>query len=263
MKGAIDQSEIRIVTREGGGSSGKSERSKEGYADFFARVSHDLRSPLGIVMHVMQRLDADLGKSLSDEQKVLMKLGARGVRRLQTFVERVGLLSELENEDLEVNPQPVDLGQLVKRAVETNVAHEPRSDVTVSCDLPPTTCMALADSALLARIMGELLSNAVAHARRSVRAGVIGDAANPMIFVEDDGPGVHQNARDTLYERFTVRDARGGLGVGLSMVKELLDAQSGEIRVEQSTLPPGRPDTTGARFVLSLPHVAVTPGPGA
>jgi len=268
---APEQSDQQGMKRERGAPTGpsggqqpapdKAAPSRAGYADFFARVSHDLRSPLGIVMHVMQRLEADLGAALSDEQKVLLKLGGRGVRRLQGFVERVGLLSELENDDLEVSTQPVDLGQLLKRAVEANVAHEPRSDVTVSYEAPASTCMALADAALLSRAVGELLTNAVAHARRNVRAGIIGDG--PSIFIEDDGPGVQEHARKSLYQRFVVRDARGGLGIGLSMVRELLHAQAGDIRLEQSTLPPGRPDTVGARFVLSLPHVAVTPRPGA
>ena len=235
--------------------------SKAGYADFFARVSHDLRSPLGIVMHALQRLEAELGKQLSDEQKVLVKLGARGVRRLQTFVERVGLLSELENDELDVNPQPVDLCQLVARAVEANKAQEPRSDVTVTYEPPSGPCVALADSALLTRVVAELLSNAVAHARRSVRAGVRNESDNVTIFVEDDGPGVPESARGALYRRFIVRDARGGLGIGLSMAKDLVQVQHGDIRLEASTLPPGRPETVGARFVLSLPHVAVATRP--
>ncbi|HEX3595338.1 MAG TPA: ATP-binding protein, partial [Polyangiaceae bacterium] len=168
-----------------------------------------------------------------------------------------------ENDDLEMNLQPVDLGQLVKRAVESNAALEPRADVSVTYEPPSSTCMATADSALLSRMVGELLMNAVAHARHTVRAGVFTDENGPSIFVEDDGPGVQEHARASLYQRFVVRDARGGLGIGLSMVKELLLAQSGDVRLEKSELPPGRPGTLGARFVLSLPHVAVTPSPGA
>ena len=237
--------------------SGEASKSiRAGYADFFARVSHDLRSPLGIVMHVVQRLEADFGKQLTDEQKVLMKLGSRGVRRLQTFVERLALLSELENDELAVNVQPVDLGQLVQRAVEANVANEPRAEVRVSYEAPESAAMALADPAIVSRILSELLVNAVAHARRAVRAGVSTDSNATLVYVEDDGPGVSDEARATLYRRFVARDARGGLGIGLSMVHELVNAQSGDIRVEASTLPPGRPGTTGARFVVSLPLAA-------
>ena len=231
---------------------------RAGYADFFARVSHDLRSPLGIVMHVMQRLEADFGKQLSDEQKVLLKLGSRGVRRLRTFVERVALLSEMENDELPVNVQTVDLGQLVQRAVEANVANEPRAEVHVSFEAPERTTMALADPALVSRILAELLVNGVAHARRAVRAGVLADPSGAVVYVEDDGPGVSDEARATLFRRFVAREARGGLGIGLSIAHELATAQGGDIRLEASTLPPGRPGTTGARFVVSLPLAAGT-----
>jgi signal transduction histidine kinase len=262
------QDESRDFQRDSGASPGEghmsddtSVPSRAGYADFFARVSHDLRSPLGIVMHVMQRLEADLGKQFSDEQKVLMKLGARGVRRLQSFVERVALLSELENDDLDVNLQPVDLAQVVRRAVETNIAHEARAEISVTFEPPSGQCMALADPSLLSRIVTELLSNAVAHARKAVRASVTSDASAARIVIEDDGPGVADHARSSLYKRFVVRDARGGLGIGLSMAQELAHVQSGDLQLESSTLPPGRPGTVGARFVLSLPHVTVTQGP--
>jgi signal transduction histidine kinase len=271
VKDAVsNQDEHQTLTRDRGampedadageGAEGEGP-SRAGYADFFARVSHDLRSPLGIVMHVMQRLESDLGKQFSDEQRVLMKLGARGVRRLQSFVERVALLSELENDEVEVNVQPVDLGQLVQRAVETSSVQDARSEVKISCEPPERQCMVAGDPALLFRILSELLSNAVAHARRSVRVGVLPEPSGASVFVEDDGPGVADNARATLYQRFVVRDARGGLGVGLSMVRELVRAQSGDIRLETSTLPPGRPGTVGARFVLSLPHVTVAQAP--
>lgn len=271
MKDAVsNQDEHSTLTRDRGAIPDEAETgegveregpSRAGYADFFARVSHDLRSPLGIVMHVMQRLESDLGKQFSDEQRVLMKLGSRGIRRLQSFVDRVALLSELENDEVEVNVQPVDLGQLVQRAVETSGLHDARSEVKISYEPPGQPCMVAGDPALLFRILSELLMNAVVHARRSVRVGVLPDPNGASVFVEDDGPGVADDARATLYQRFVVRDARGGLGIGLSMVRELVRAQSGDIRLEASTLPPGRPGTVGARFVLSLPHVTVAQPP--
>jgi signal transduction histidine kinase len=230
--------------------------SREGYADFFSRVAHDLRSPLGIVMHVVQRLEADLGAQLNDEQRALVRLGTRGVKRLQGFVERVSLLSDLELDELDLNLQPLDLGQLVRRCVDTS---EPRSEVSISYEAPENACIVLGDDKHLSRAVRELLSNAVAHARRHVRVGVVAEPAGAALYVEDDGPGVSREARDTMYRRFVVREAHGGLGVGLSIVRDLTRAHSGEIRLEESTLPPGRPGTLGARFVLSLPHAVVAP----
>jgi len=185
-----------------------------------------------------------------------MRLGTRGVKRLQGFVERVGVLSELELDELETNPQPLDLGKLVRRCIDTN---EPRSEVTVSFEAPANACIVLGDENQLCRVVRELLTNAVAHARRQVRVGVVAEPAGATVFVEDDGAGVSEEARSTMYRRFVVREAHGGLGIGLSIAQDLARVHSGEIHVENSSLPPGRPGTVGARFVLSLPHAAVTP----
>jgi signal transduction histidine kinase len=232
--------------------------SRAGYADFFARVAHDLRSPLGIVMHVMQKLEGDLGAQLTDEQRTLMKLGTRGVRRLQSFVDRVGLLSDLESDELEVNLQPVDLGQVVERTVEACVTQEPRSGLEVSYEPTAVVCTVMGDPVLLPRLLRELLSNAVAHARRKVKVGIVAEAATASVFIEDDGAGVAPAARGVMYRRFVVRDAHGGLGIGLSMARDLTRAHAGELRLERSSLPPGRPDTVGARFVLTLPYAVAS-----
>jgi two-component system sensor histidine kinase TctE len=227
--------------------------TRAGYGDFFSRVAHDLRSPLGIVMHVFQRIEADLEPSFSDEQRALMRLGGRSVRRLRDFVERMTLLSVLESDELEPSLQTVGLTELAKRCVATNQETEPRSGVSVSFEPPDDPCEVTGDPALITAIVAELLRNAVAHARKAVRVGLEPQAHAVTLFVEDDGAGMSDAARATLYARFIRRESRGGLGVGLSMARDLALAQAGEIRLEKSELPAGRPGTVGARFVLALP----------
>lgn len=227
--------------------------SRAGYADFFSRVAHDLRSPLGIVMHVIQRFEADLEPTLNDEQRSLMRLGGRSVRRLRDFVERMTLLAALEADELEPSLQTVDLAELVRRAIAASREAEPRSGVTLSMEAPERTFDVTGDPALISAILSELLRNAVAHARRTVRAGLLDDAGRVSLFVEDDGAGMSEAASATLFSRFATNKPRGGLGVGLSMSREFARAMAGDVRVEKSQLPAGRPGTVGVRMVLVLP----------
>jgi signal transduction histidine kinase len=226
--------------------------TRAGYADFLSRVAHDLRSPLGIVMHVVQKFETELEASLTDEQRVLTRLGGRSVRRLRDFVEKVTLLSVLEGDELQPNLQTVGLAELAKRSIVACQEAEPRSSVSISFE-GPAHCAVTGDPSLISAILAELLRNAVAHARRSVRVGVVAEPSSTSLFVEDDGPGISEAAAATLFARFIARQSRGGLGVGLSMARDLSRAMSGDLRLEQSRLPPGRPGTVGARVVLVLP----------
>jgi signal transduction histidine kinase len=227
--------------------------SRAGYADFFSRVAHDLRSPLGIVMHVMQRFEADLEPTLNDEQRSLMRLGGRSVRRLRDFVERMTLLAALEADELEPSLQTVDLAELARKGVTTSREAEPRSGIELSVEVPEGSFEVSGDPTLTAAIISELLRNAVAHARRAVRVGLSTEAGRASLFVEDDGAGMSEAAIATLFGRFGTRQPRGGLGVGLSMSRDFATAMAGDLRVEKSQLPAGRPGTVGVRMVLVLP----------
>jgi signal transduction histidine kinase len=231
-----------------------------GYADFLSRVAHDLRSPLGVVLHVVQQLEADFDPQLGEEHRVLLKLGKRGLRRLQGFVERMRLLSDLEAGKLQPAFQRVDVARVVQHGIDATVAAEPRSEIAVGFEPPQSPVFTSGDPRLLGHLVSELVSNALIHAKRRVLAGVEVDAARreAVVSIEDDGAGVPDAVRDTMFERFVVRPTRGGLGVGLSIAQDIAELHGGHLRFSESRLPPGRPGTTGARFQFTLPIEAFT-----
>jgi len=233
-----------------------------GYADFLSRVAHDLRSPLGVVLHVVQQLEADFDPQLAEEHRVLLKLGKRGLRRLQGFLERMRLLSDLEGAKLQPAFQRVDMGRVVQHGIDATVAVEPRSEISVGFDPPPSPVFASGDPRLLVHLVSELVSNALIHARRRVLAGieVDPDRREAVVSIEDDGNGVPDSVRDSMFQRFVVRPTRGGLGVGLSIAQDISELHGGRLTLSESRLPPGRPGTTGARFLFRLP---IDPSAGA
>lgn len=222
-------------------------------SEFFGSLAHDLRSPLGVVSEALAELRSEFAESLTDEHRLLVNLADRGVRRLGRIADTVSVLAALESGTFEVRPRPLDLFELLREAVATASAIEPRREVTVVSEVPEGPCAALADAERLSRAVVEIVINAVRHARRKARVAVELSPGVARLIIEDDGQGVAPAFRDNLFRRFMPRPSRSGLGMGLSIAHDVVLAHGGELTLEPSELPAGRPGTTGARFVITLP----------
>ena len=222
-------------------------------ADFFGSLAHDLRSPLGVVTEALSELRTDFASGLTDEHRLLGTLADRGIRRLGRIADTMSLLAALESGTFELRTRPIDLIELVREAVASASAVEPRREVELVCDLPPGPLAAVADVERLSRAVTEIVINAVRHARRKARVRLELTPTEARIMIEDDGQGVAPEWQATLYSRFTARASRSGLGMGLSIAHDVVVAHHGKLTLEASTLAPGRPGTVGASFVISLP----------
>ncbi len=223
-------------------------------ASFFGSLAHDLRSPLGVVTQALDELQADFAESLTDEHRLFLNLADRGVRRLGRIADTVSLLAALESGSFDLKAvQSIDLFDLVRDSVAAANAIEPRREVEVTCEIPEGPCRLVADGERLSRALTEIMINAVRHARRKARLRIELASGEARIAIEDDGMGVAPEWRANLFRRFTPRPSRSGLGMGLSIAHDVIAAHHGQLTLEASTLAPGRPGTTGACFVVSLP----------
>jgi signal transduction histidine kinase len=223
-------------------------------SEFFGSLAHDLRSPLGVVSEALAELRSEFAANLTDEHRLLVNLADRGVRRLGRIADTVSLLAALDTGTFEVRPRPTDLVELLREAVAAASGIEPRREVEVVCELPEGACSTLADAERLSRAVTEIMINAVRHARRKARLRLVLAPGEARVEVEDDGQGVAPEWRANLFRRFVPRPSRSGLGMGLSIAHDVVVAHGGRLTLEASTLPPGRPGTTGACFVITLPR---------
>jgi two-component system sensor histidine kinase KdpD len=141
-----------------------------------------------------------------------------------------------------------DIVAAARRAVGSRIGEHP-----LVIDIHPDLPIFRADAALMEQAIAQLLLNAAIHtppgSAIQVGARLDGNPARILINVTDNGPGVPEEIRETIFDRF-IRgpDARtGGLGLGLSIVRGFMVAQGGDISIDSA---PGG----GARFILSLPH---------
>jgi signal transduction histidine kinase len=228
-------------------------------AEFLSGLSHDMRSPLGVVSEALAALRSDFEGDLTDEHRVLVGLADRGLLRLGRLADLISVAAALDAGAIELTRHPVDLGQLVLGAVDAAAALEPRRGVELACELPAGPIPARVDVGRLTRAVAEVVINALRHARSRALVRLERAGGEARIAIEDDGQGVPLERRASLFRRFVPRPARSGLGLGLSIAHDLCAAHGGAISLEASTLPPGRPGTTGARFTLSIPLTQETP----
>jgi signal transduction histidine kinase len=221
---------------------------------FFANISHELRTPLTLLLAPLQTLIQERGSTLQSEmQKLLLIMQSNGMRLLKLINDLLDLV-RLESGKMEVKREPVamepfllGLANAVKKTAEDRGI---RLEVTSD----PAVGMVLTDSDKLERILLNLLFNALkftpAGGNVEVRARV--QNGELVLEVSDTGPGISEEQLPFIFDRFWQADTSSqrkyrGVGIGLALVKELVEIQDGKVTVV-STI--GK----GTAFTVRLPY---------
>ncbi len=224
--------------------------------DFVANVSHELRTPVTSIQGYAETL---LRKEHPPETRTqFLEVIHRQAMRIGALVEQLLALSELEargRDDL--GREPVNVLSSARHVAETVAGHAEQRRVKVVVDGVPETLEVLADREGVERVLLNLVDNAVKYGKDggtvSVTATVesAGSRQEVEITVADDGDGIEAQHLPRLFERFYRVDTgrsrqHGGAGLGLSIVKHLVESMDGAIAVESEL---GK----GTRFIVTLP----------
>jgi signal transduction histidine kinase len=232
--------EIAHMARTVNGMLDRIEASVIRQRQFVSDASHELRSPIATIGAEMEVAKAH--PETTDWERASDVVLAEQ-RRLGALVDDLLLLSRFE-EGATRDAVEVDLDDIVFTEIRRSrpVSIEGRRVDAVRVE---------GDRHLLSRLVGNLLSNAQRHAVSEIRVSLTRNAGDVVLTVEDDGPGVPEEERDRIFERFArteegrSRDS-GGAGLGLAIVREVAVAHGGTVAVEDGSL-------GGARFVVTLP----------
>jgi len=211
---------------------------------FISDASHELRSPLSSLRQFAEvarahpdRVDAaDLSEAILDE-------GAR----LERLVDGMLALARADEQVLVSAAAPVDLDDIVLAEVRRL-----RSSSGVRIDASAVGAARFAgDAGLVSGLVRNLVDNAARHATSELRIELVETENRVMFAVDDDGPGVPEQERERIFDRFVrLDDARareaGGSGLGLAIAREIAVAHGGTVTAHASTL-------GGARFEVLLP----------
>jgi PAS domain S-box-containing protein len=224
--------------------------------EFLATLSHELRTPLNAVLgwaHMLRENTIDP----SMRERALESL-ERNARAQAQLVEDLLDVSRIRSGKLPVRSEPVDVAEVVRHAVETVQAGVAAKGLTLQLNLPDgPRLLVLGDSDRLQQVVWNLVSNAVKFTPAGGRVDVDlqRDGSSALIVVRDTGQGIDPAFQPRLFERFSQMDSsktrmHGGLGLGLSIVRHLVEAHGGTVDAESEGQ--GR----GTTFRVRLPLVS-------
>lgn len=230
---------------------------------FLATLAHELRNPLAPIRNALHILRvAKHRPELVDQAQSMME---RQVRQLVRLVDDLLDVSRITTGKLTLHREPVALADVVENAIEIArpVIEAQRHSLVVR--LPAEKVMLTADATRLAQVFSNLLNNAAKYTdsggRIELSAELCGD--NVRVEVRDNGMGISRELLPDVFNMFTQADAalrrptQSGLGVGLALVKRLVELHGGTIAADSEG------EGRGSRFSVTLPRGAVSAAPAA
>ncbi|MEP7301350.1 MAG: response regulator [Caldimonas sp.] len=232
---------------------------------FLANMSHEIRTPMNGVLQILEMV----GEHAGPDDRLLIDKGRKAGQALLRILNGILDYAQLSHGAATVNPTAIDISEVCRIAIDLHTAAAAAKGIELRSrlDLPDSgESRVLVDEVKLFEIVNNLVSNALKFTRAGfVELGVHLTPATPSqlpravlhIQVSDSGPGISQADRDKVFVAFFQVDSgpnrrSGGIGLGLSIVKDLVDALSGEIGVEST---PG----LGSVFRVTLPVELVVP----
>jgi PAS domain S-box-containing protein len=236
------------------------EREIQAKSQFLSRMSHELRTPLNAVLGFTQILQIEARRSGSESQLTKLEHIRSAGDHLLSLINDVLDLSGLESGELRLTLRAVDIGELVQRSLP--LVQSLAEQHGVALEVRAEGGIARADPTRLRQVLINLLSNAIKYNRRGGRVVVetaLSDGQAQLV-VRDTGRGLSAEQIANLFEpfnRFGVEhEGIEGTGIGLTIVKALVDGMGGAIHV---TSEPG----AGTVFEVRLPAADAAASPGA
>lgn len=226
-------------------------RTVDARVDFVRIFAHAIRNPLGGIQLLVE---LGLDDSRDEEARRILNRIQEQVDAMTGLVARFSEANALDGGRISFTPQAIDLSDV---AVESGEAHQARAAAKgqeLSVEVPHPGPVVWGDPGGIQRILGHLLSNAIAFSPGGarIRLQTAADGEAGLVRVSDDGPGIPEAERERVFERFTrcANQPTGGepsAGLGLSVARGLAEAMGGTLRLEPGAGP-------GATFVLRLPR---------
>ncbi len=241
---------FRDVTRERQGEEAKSQ--------FVATVSHELRTPMTSIKGYIELLLAGAVGSLSPPQQHFLEIVGNNTERMIGLVNNLIAVSQMEQGLMQIEPKTVDMRRIIEEAVQAARPEATERELDLTLTLPPNLCPATGDGQRLRQIVDNLLDNALHYTQPGgcVRVWAtearLEDGGHYLVVnVRDTGVGIAPEEQERIFQKFYRGDnplsvEAGGTGMGLAIVKTLVEAHGGRVWVESE---PGQ----GSTFRFMVP----------
>ncbi len=215
-------------------------------------IIHDLRSPLNIMINVLELLDVTLPQEVREDNRQLLEVGRSANNRMRRLVDTLLDTSRLESGEARLNLKETNIAHLIQTAITaltlSSINKSIQFRTRIQDNLPPV----MLDAERIERVVSNLLDNAIKYTLRgtiTIAAALEGEHIN--VSINDTGPGIPPAEREHIFARFTQVEGeerrRRGFGLGLRFCYLAVQAHGGAIWVKTGD------GGIGSKFVFTLP----------
>jgi signal transduction histidine kinase len=221
--------------------------------EFIATLAHELRNPLAPLrngLHIMRIAQND---SVAIEQA--REMMERQLQHMVRLIDDLMDLSRISRGKIDLRRNKVDVGSILRNALETSKPLIEQSEHSLTLNLPSEPLFVEADLIRMAQVFANLLNNAAKYTppKGEIEMSVESNGREAIIQVRDNGIGIPEHMLSKVFDMFTQIDrtedgpSPGGLGIGLSIVKRLVEMHGGQIEVRSQGY------GLGSQFIVRLP----------
>lgn len=224
-------------------------------------ASHELRTPMSAIKSYVYMALEKRSDEVSDKVREYLRKAYDSSERMIRLINDMLSVSRLDTGRLKVDPQPMEIGGLVKEVTEELSVTAGEKNIGFELDLPNEIPPVWADKDRIREVLVNLLGNAIKFSfpNSAVRVGAREEGDRVLVAVTDDGPGMSWDDQERLFKKFsrlqhsfsTMAEGQGGTGLGLYISKGIVELHGGEIWVESE-------EGKGSTFTFSLRIVEKT-----
>ncbi|MEA5079574.1 MAG: ATP-binding protein [Anaerolineaceae bacterium] len=220
--------------------------------DLTAMIYHDLRSPLANIISSMEIMSTLVSMEEGTSLKAVYEIATRSTERMQRMISGLLDINRLESGQPITSKEAVPANTLINEAADTITPTAHSKEISLLVTAPDYLPEVQVDKDMMRRVLTNLLENAIKFSPNgsTVKIGAAKKGADLEVWVDDQGPGVPEGAREKIFEKFVQLNTgltSKGMGLGLTFCQLAVEAHGGKIWVEN--LPQG-----GSRFILSIPQ---------
>ncbi len=216
---------------------------------FYTTIAHEIRTPVSLITAPMEALFEKLnGNPIApiSEYRDMLQVVYRNANRLLELVNQLLDFNKVQQGQY-VHFDLCNIHKLIRGVTDRFVPTLQQQNIAFVLNLPDEQLSAIVDYEAITKVVSNLMTNARKYTRSQISLTVSSDAEQFSIIVEDDGMGIHQSDMKRIFTPFfQARNNKPGTGIGLSIVKNIVDAHHGEINVESE-------EGKGSKFVITLP----------
>jgi signal transduction histidine kinase len=223
-------------------------------SDFISMLSHEIRTPLTSIRESVNMVNEEVMGPITPRQHKFLEIAGSEIGRICDLLNHLMQASRLEPGALKLHFENIDSYALISACLERMKPTAESKNISLICEIPPDTPDIFADAQYLQQVFLNLIGNAIkfsdpgSHVWVRVGGSDRSDMLNFM--VADDGPGILEEDQTKLFNKFyrapNVREHLDGVGLGLSITKNIIEAHSGAIWVESRI-------GQGSTFIFNLP----------